>query len=84
MNDVNEITLSKENYEDDFEFEYAIKDTIMTLLKNDYVMTVRYDDKQIGVVTIQYNPEDPEWGYDYPYWLSSGEIEQVNVNVEGV
>lgn len=83
MNNVNEITISKENYEDDFEFEWAIKDAIMMLLKNDYIMTVQYDYKQMGIVTIQYNLEGLEWGYDCPYWLSPEEIEQVNVDVKG-
>ena len=42
-------------------------------------MTVKYDanDKDIGVVVIEYNPTFQEWGCDYPYWLSPEEIDSV-------
>jgi hypothetical protein len=40
-------------------------------------MTVRCDEKGLGIVAIEYNEADQEIGADYPYWLSPEEAEKV-------
>ena len=77
MNKVNELVICKEDYESKEEFESAIKDAIMVLLNNNYIMTVRYDDKGLGIVVIEYNYADRRYGDSYPYWLLPEEYESV-------
>lgn len=69
MEKVNTLTICKDNYEDEFNFECAIGDAVMFLLKNDYIMTVRYDEKGLGIVCIDYEHCDKKYGCPYPYWL---------------
>lgn len=77
MKDVNEIVICKYDYKSKEEFENAIKDAIMVLLNNNYIMTVKYDDKCSEIVAIDYNYDDQECGCHYPYWLSPEEFESV-------
>ena len=77
MKDVNQIVVCKEDYKSKEEFENAIKDAIMVLLNNNYIMTVRYDEKGLGIVAIDYNYSNQEYGCHYPYWLSPTEWESV-------
>ena len=77
MRDVNEITILRDEYPSQEEFENAIKKAVMVLLDNNYIMTVRYDDKGLGIVVIEYNPKDQLLGAEYPYWLSVEEFESV-------
>lgn len=77
MKDVNEITICRDEYSSIEEFENAVKKAIMVLLDNNYIMTVRYDDKGLGIVAIDFNPSDASWGCDYPYWLSPWESDSV-------
>lgn len=77
MNKVNEITIIKDNYRNEHDFEEAIQKAVMVLLNNNYIMTVRYDEKSLGIVAIEYNYANQEHGCDYPYWLSPEEIESV-------
>ena len=80
--EVNRITVCKDNYESIKEFKNAVKKAIMTLLDNDYIMTVKYDvrDKEMGIVVIDYGYADQSFGGHYPYWLSIEEAE----SIEGV
>ena len=45
MNKVNRITICRNEHNSKEEFENAIKDTVMVLLNNNYIMTVRYEEK---------------------------------------
>ena len=74
---VNELTVCKEDYESKEEFENAIKDAIMVLLNNNYIMTVKYDEKEFGIVWIQYEHADESYGCAYPRWLLPEEEESV-------
>lgn len=78
MRDVNRITVCRENFKDFAEFENAIKRAIMVLLENDYILTIRYDEPEYGIVTIDYNYADASYGCHYPYWLSPEEYESIN------
>ena len=77
MNKVNQIVICKDQYESQEEFQNAIRDAIMVLLNNDYIMTVDYDEKGLGIVVIEYNHAEQEFGCAYPYWLLPEEIESV-------
>ena len=76
MNEVNELVICNEDYYSQEEFENAIKTAVMLLLGANYTMTIRYDDKGLGIVVINYNPADQTWGAKYPYWLSPDEAQK--------
>lgn len=77
MNNTNEIVICKDEYETKEDFENAIRDAIMVLLNNNYIMTVKYDEKGLGIVAIEYNSDDQTIGNAYPYWLLPEEWESV-------
>ena len=77
MNNVNRITLCKDNYESESEFENAIKTAIMLLLNANYIMTVKYDEPGLGIVCIDFDHDDECLGCDYPRWLSPDEFETI-------
>lgn len=77
--DMNRIAICKEDYKSNKEFKNAIKKAIMVLLDNDYIMTVKYDDrdKEMGIVVIDYDYANEEFGGRLPYWLLPEEIEKI-------
>ena len=77
MKDVNEIVICKEDYETTEDWENAIKKAIMVLLDNNYIMTIGYDEKDLGIVVVEYNYDNECYGGHYPYWLSPDEWESV-------
>lgn len=79
MNNVNRLTVCKKDYSTNKEFRNAVKKAIMFLLDNDYIMTVKYDarDKEMGIVVIDYDYANEEFGGYLPYWLLPEEIEKV-------
>ena len=77
MKRANELVICKDDYKTKEDFENAIKEAIMVLLNNNYIMTVRYDDKGIGIVSIEYNYVKEEYGDYYPRWLLPEEYETV-------
>lgn len=77
MKDVNSIAIVRDNYSTLEEWEDAIKKMVINLLDNRQIMTVRYDEPGLGIVTIEFNPDQQEWGCKYPYWLSLNEEESV-------
>ena len=82
MNKVNELVLCRDNYNGQEEFEEAIKDAIMLLLDANYISVVRYDEKSLGIVVIEYNYAELEYGDKYPYWLYPNEEESIVYNKE--
>lgn len=77
MRDVNSIAICRDNYSTLEEWEDAIKKMVLVLLENRQIMTVRYDESELGIVAIEFNPDQQEWGCKYPYWLSPNEEESV-------
>lgn len=77
MNSVNQIVICRNKFNSQEEFENAIKNAVMVLLDNDYIMTVKYDEKGLGIVVIEYNYGDQSFGDAYPYWLMPEEWESV-------
>jgi hypothetical protein len=74
---MNSLTICRENYESQDEFENAIKKAVMLLLEARYIMTVRYDEPGLGIVCINFETDRQEWGCPYPYWLTPTEFESV-------
>ena len=85
MEKVNEIVICKDNFEDEYDFQEEIAKVVMLLLNNDYIMTVRYDtdDKEMGIVCIDYESSHQEWGAPYPYWLYPQHAEAVENMKDG-
>lgn len=77
MKGVNELVLCRDDYKESYEFEEAIQDAVMLLLNAGYIMTVRYDEKGLGIVAIEYEHADQSYGCRYPYWLSPEEFESI-------
>ena len=77
MNKVNELVLCRENYESQEEFEDEIKKAVMLLLNENYIITVRYDEKGFGIIAIEYESANQDYGGYYPYWLMPNEIEKI-------
>ena len=82
MRDVNSIAIVRDNYSTREEWEDAIKKMVIALLDNRQIMTVRHDEPRFGIVVIEFNPDQQEWGCKYPYWLSPKEEETVNYDWE--
>ena len=79
MNKVNQLVICKEDYKDYEDFKNAIKDAVMILLDNNYIMTLKYDanDKNMGIVVIEFNYANQEYGDRYPSWLYPEEEDSV-------
>lgn len=73
MKDVNSIAICRDNYSTREEWEDAIKKMVLSLLDNRQIMTVRYDEPGLGIVVIEFNPDEQEFGARYPYWLTPDE-----------
>lgn len=82
MNKVNSIVICRDKFDSEEAFKNAIRDAVMVLLENDYIMTVRYDEKGLGIVVIDYNDDKREFGDAYPYWLMPEEWESIAWNNE--
>lgn len=74
---VNRLVLCKDDYKNEIEFENEIKNAIMLLLNAGYIMTVNYDEKSLGIIIIEYNYADREYGDRYPLWLLPEEEDSV-------
>ena len=77
MSKVNELVLCRENYDSQEEFENEIKKAVMLLLNANQIMTIRYDEKGLGIIVIEYKYANQSYGDYYPYWLLPEEIESV-------
>ena len=75
MNKVNEIIICRHKHETQEEFENAIKNAIMLLINEEYICTVNCE--EMGVVIIEYNYSEQEYGDSYPYWLYPEEFESI-------
>lgn len=77
MKKVNELILCRDKYESQEEFENEIKKSIMILLNADNIITVRYDEKGLGIISIEYSSAGRSFGDYYPYWLLPEEYESI-------
>lgn len=79
---VNTLVICKKCYNSEKEFYEEIKETIKVLLNNEYIMTVRYDEKNLGIVVIEYDSMNLALGGLYPYWLTEDQMLGVEVENE--
>lgn len=77
MQDINRIVISRENHDTQEEFENAIRDAVMLLMNEGYVMVVRYDEPGLGIVCIDFDYEDVMLSNRYPCWITTDEWEMV-------
>lgn len=77
MKDVNTLVICKDNYKNETDWERAIGEVVVFLLKNDYIMTVEYEVPESGIVRIDYEDDHVEWGCHHPYWLSLEQAESI-------
>ena len=77
MNKVNNIIICRNTYKSQDDFEDAIKKAIMVLLNNNYIMTIKYDETGLGIVSIDYNSADTSYGDIYPYWLTAEQADSI-------
>lgn len=78
MNKVNQLVICRDEFEDEYAFEESIKTAVMLLLQNDYIMTIKYDEKGLGIVAIDFESNHEEYGGPMPYWLFPEEEEYLN------
>lgn len=71
MGTVNEIVICKSNYATERDFQDALRDAVMLLLNNDYILTIRNDEKGLGIFVINFDSDDLSFGGLYPYWMTN-------------
>ena len=79
---VNKLVLCRDHYKSQEEFENEIKKAVMLLLNSEHIMTIRYDEKGLGIVVIEYDSDNPNLCARYPYWLSYTELESITFDDE--
>lgn len=79
MFDYNVLEITRKDYDTKEEFANAVRDAVMVLLNNRYIMTVDDDGETVAIC---YNPAKESYGCDYPRWLSPEEWESVEVEEE--
>ena len=77
MNKVNMLVICRDKFSSKEEFEDAIKRAVILLLDNEYVMKIRYDEKGFGIVSIEYEHDDPEIAASRPYFLTPEQYEKL-------
>lgn len=77
MKAVNSIAICRDNYSTREEWEDAIKKMVISLLDNRQILVVRYDEPGLGIVVIEFNSDQQEFGCHYPHWLSPDEEESI-------
>ena len=77
MNDyknfVNRLTICRNNYKSEEEFRNAINTSVNLLIDAEYVLVIQYDEKGLGIVTIDYSYADKSLGVPYPIWRNEDE-----------
>ena len=77
MNDyknfVNRLTICRNNYKSEEEFRNAISASVHLLIDAEYVLVIQYDEKGLGIVTIDYSYADRSLGAPYPIWGNEDE-----------
>ena len=82
MNQVNQLTICRDNYDSQEDFENAVKRAVLFLINEEYIITVKYDSKAFGIVIISYDYANEEYGGLLPYWLTPEQAEHLTVEDE--
>lgn len=71
MKSVNELILCGDDYSTQEEFEKEVGKAIVLLANAGYIMIARYESPGTGVLSIEFNPVNREYGCAYPQWIVS-------------
>ena len=80
MNNINTINICQSNYRSREEWEEAIKNLMFSLLETCQIVVIRYDEPGLGIVRIEFNPDSPELGCKYPYWLNPSDLDAIEAS----
>ena len=69
-NSVNRLTICRDTYKSEEEFRNAISTSVNLLIDAEYVLVIQYDEKGLGIVTIDYSYADRSLGAPYPLWTN--------------
>ena len=69
-NSVNRLTICRDNYKSEEEFRNALNAAVNLLIDAEYVLVIQYDEKGLGIVTIDYSYADRSLGAPYPLWTN--------------
>lgn len=69
-NSINRLTICRDNYKSEEEFRNAISTAVNLLIDAEYVLVIQYDEKGLGIVTIDYSYADRSLGAPYPLWTN--------------
>ena len=73
MNKTNEIIFTREDFGDNL--WNAVGEQLKLLIQANYICVVRDDD--VGIIVIEFQEANQEYGCAYPYWLYPEEEETV-------
>ena len=77
MNKVNELVLSRKDFESKSEFKQRLAEAITVLLESEYICKVKLDETDI--IVIEYDNADQEFGTPYPYWLTPEQVKSIPI-----
>ena len=64
----NKLTICRSTYATPEGFRNAVRDAVLLLLNNHYILTIVFSDEEMSTVSIQYDYSDKEIGQMYPIW----------------
>ena len=70
---VNRLTICRDKYKSEEDFRNAINTSVNLLIDAEYVLVIQYDEKGLGIVTIDYSYADKSLGAPYPIWGNEDE-----------
>lgn len=79
---VNELVICKDNFKSEEEFHKGISDALAVLLQNNYISTIRWDEKGLGILVIEYAHDNQSYGGPYPYWLMPEQVDKLFATME--
>ena len=77
-----EIVLCKDNYDTEEGLWEALKMLVKILLDAGYITNIKYDEPGLGIICIDFNYADEDFGCPYPYWLTPEESDHLYQIVE--
>ena len=69
-NSVNRLTICRDKYKSEEEFRNAINTSVNLLIDAEYVLVIQYDEKGLGIVTIDYSYANGSYGTPRPIWIN--------------
>lgn len=67
---VNRLTICRDKYKSEEDFRNAINTSVNLLIDAEYVLVIQYDEKNLGIVTIDYSYANGSYGTPRPVWIN--------------